>query len=400
MCLLSKRGMRRKSFINNKKWPRWGSSKFMWLSNVLLGVITFPFDCPSTEQLHVRPQLSKTRTGKARKKKRMEQGDCSAEARTQLPDISSRFRLRQWERLRSVPTVKELSVKPATEPGVWTQRRLRLQLFVFAGERCQEVTRRHSAATPSSSADRNSLTHWPWLVKQHAKSCLPPVAACEECSKLRPPSFFFFLFPPLQAKHVLPHYVLVCARPRLLTQTRCNLFNPPLSWADKAWPPNTLLHLTQPRGIVFHFITSSSAAAYRFGEVGWAEGVDGEAHFQTRLIWSAHGTREHAGRKKKRSETHTPRLILLTRPLNVITCRNVKLKIHIPADPWSSHNWHTSIFFCCGYWLMKLKANEIISLGEDIRGSIFRRTYNDYRPPPTPTPHLTSFLRQRSFTFT
>lgn len=195
----------------------------------------------------------------------MKQADCPAEARTQLPAISSRFGLRQWERLRPVPTVKELSLKLATEPGVWTQRRLRLQLFVFAGERCQEVTRRHSAATPSSSADRNSLTHWPWLVEQHAKSCLPPVAACEECSKLRPPSFFF-LFPPLQAKHVLPHYVLVCARPRLLTQTRCNLFNPPLSWADKAWPPNTLLHLTQPGGIVFHFITSSSAAAYRFGE--------------------------------------------------------------------------------------------------------------------------------------
>lgn len=85
------------------------------------------------------------------------------------------------------------------------------------------------------------------------------------------------------------------------------------------------------------------------------------------------------------SETRTPRLILLTRPLNVITRRNVKLKIHIPADPWSSHNWHTSIFFfCCGYRLMKLKANEIISQGEDIRESIFRRTYSDYHPPSTP----------------
>lgn len=51
-------------------------------------------------------------------------------------------------------------------------------------------------------------------------------------------------FSPRQAKHVLPHYVLMWARPRLLTQTQCNLFNPPLSWADKAWPPNTLLHLT------------------------------------------------------------------------------------------------------------------------------------------------------------
>lgn len=208
---------------------------------------------------------------------------------------------------------------------------------------------------------------------------------------------FFFLFPPLQAKHVLPHYVLVCARPRLLTQTRCNLFNPPLSWADKAWPPNTLLHLTQPRGIVFHFITSSSATAYRFG--GWRGWM--ERHIFRHVWFEACTTHKSTHTKKNRSETHTPRLSLLTRPLNVITHHNVKLKIHIPADPWSSHNWHTSIFFffCCGYWLMKLKANEIISQGEDIRGSIFRRTYNDYRPP-TPSPHLTSFLRQRSFTFT
>lgn len=81
--------MRRKSLINNKKWPRWGSSKFMWLSKVLLRVITFPFDCPSTEQQHARPQLSKERTGKG-KKNRTKQADCPAEARTQLPAISSR----------------------------------------------------------------------------------------------------------------------------------------------------------------------------------------------------------------------------------------------------------------------------------------------------------------------
>lgn len=43
----------------------------------------------------------KREQGKQKKgKNRMKQADCSAEARTQLPDISSRFRLRQWERLR------------------------------------------------------------------------------------------------------------------------------------------------------------------------------------------------------------------------------------------------------------------------------------------------------------
>lgn len=116
--------------------------------------------------------------------------------------------------------------------------------IALAGEWSLEVTCPHSAAAPFSSLDCNRLTRWPRLVKQHAKSCLPPVAVCEECSKLRP---LFFFFSPLQAKHVLPHYVLVWARPRLLTQTQCNLFNPPLSWADKAWPPNARLHLTQPR---------------------------------------------------------------------------------------------------------------------------------------------------------
>lgn len=37
---------------------------------MLLSVITFPFDCPLTEQLHVRPQLSKKRTGKGKKIKK------------------------------------------------------------------------------------------------------------------------------------------------------------------------------------------------------------------------------------------------------------------------------------------------------------------------------------------
>lgn len=214
---------------------------------------------------------------------------------------------------------------------------------------------------------------------------------------------FFFLFPPLQAKHVLPHYVLVCARPRLLTQTRCNLFNPPLSWADKAWPPNTLLHLTQPRGIVFHFITSSSAAAYRFGEAGRRGSVGGcmERHI-FRHVWFEARTAHESKRRKKRITTL--RLIHITRPLNVIMRRNVKLKIHIPADPWSSHNWHTStFFFWCGYWLMKLKANEIISQGGGHPRKHLQTNIQWLSPslhPPLPTSHLTSFLRQRSFTFT
>lgn len=68
--------------------------------------------------------------------------------------------------------------------------------IALAGEWSPEVTCPLSAAAPFSSVDCNRLTHWPRLVKQHAKSCLPPVAVCEECSKLRPLFSFFSFFLP------------------------------------------------------------------------------------------------------------------------------------------------------------------------------------------------------------
>lgn len=102
--------------------------------------------------------------------------------------------------------------------------------------------------TLSGSLECLRHTHWPRLVKQHAAICLPPVKNA--------PSLACFFLPcrPSMSSFIMAPW----ARPRLLTQTRCNLFNPPLSWADKAWPPGTLLHLTQPEGggIVSHFITS------------------------------------------------------------------------------------------------------------------------------------------------
>lgn len=115
-------------------------------------------------------------------------------------------------------SVEGLSLQPPKEPKCiyfsgalqWSVARLSggllmenaafllpLLLFIcvfiaLAGERSPEVTCPLSAAAPFSSVDCNRLTHWPRLVKQHAKSCLPPVAVCEECSKLRPLFSFFF----------------------------------------------------------------------------------------------------------------------------------------------------------------------------------------------------------------
>lgn len=76
----------------------------------------------------------------------------------------------------------------------------------------------------------------------------------ESCFKLQ---LLLFSLPQQLSMSFL--IMFLCVRPRPLTQTQCNLFNPPLSRADKAWPPSAVLHLTQPRGEQFsHLITFGS----------------------------------------------------------------------------------------------------------------------------------------------
>lgn len=73
------------------------------------------------------------------------------------------------------------------------------------------------------------------------KSCSPSF----RCPRGNASNFCIFFF-ILLARPSMSFLIMfpVWARPRLQAQTRCNLFNPPLSWADKAWPPNTRLRLT------------------------------------------------------------------------------------------------------------------------------------------------------------
>lgn len=114
----------------------------------------------------------------------------------------------------------------------------------------------HPEDTFSSSLECPRHPHWPGLVKQHAAICLPPVKNAPTLA-----SFFLPCRPSMSS-----FIMFLWARPRLLTQTRCNLFNPPLSWADKAWPPSTLLHLTQPGGdSLFASSPRWAADAYRSG---------------------------------------------------------------------------------------------------------------------------------------
>lgn len=129
------------------------------------------------------------------------------------------------------------------------------------------------------------------------------------------------------------------------------------------------------KGIVFHFITSLGCGRLSFGDADLSN-------------TSTLNTQVHA-----KLFTHTHReLIVVTRPLNIIMCSSVQLKIHILTDPWSSHNWHKR-FFCCGYWLMKLKANEILSQ-ERTSAEAFLNEHTMI------ISSLKSFLRQRLFTYT
>lgn len=57
--------------------------------------------------------------------------------------------------------------------------------IVLVGEWSPGLICLNSAATLFNTVEFKRLTYWQ-LVKQHAKSCLPPVAVCEECFKLWP----------------------------------------------------------------------------------------------------------------------------------------------------------------------------------------------------------------------
>lgn len=324
--MLCKRHEEKERICGEEEWPRIRDHQN---SCDFLKVSPLPLDCPSTDQAHARPFVVRREHRKGGEKRENEWMNGAGRLLSRCSDSTASRRL-------SVPPSHrhgEEAVAPTLES---------VTLWIDCS-----CTSSEEQLPGSDTSDTRGPVRWP-PARTTTRRKKAPLAACEERCKLQPPSYVFHLLllhlhlvllPPLQAKHVLPHYVPVSARPRLLTRTRCNLFNPPLSWADKAWPPNTRLHLAQPRGIVSHFITSSAVAdaayAYRF----WGEergGGRGGCIFQH--LWF--------GREKKcRWQTLTVRLIFLTKALNVITRCNAKLIICVLADPWSARNWHERYFF-------------------------------------------------------
>lgn len=80
-------------------------------------------------------------------------------------------------------------------PDYWRIRHSSLQcsrvicVFILCAgwaERSPEVFSLHSTVTLFISVECILPTYCPLLVKQHAKSCLPPAAACEDCFKFEP----------------------------------------------------------------------------------------------------------------------------------------------------------------------------------------------------------------------
>lgn len=117
---------------------------------------------------------------------------------------------------------------------------------------------------------------------------------------------------PSMSSLIMP---LVWARPRLPTHTRCNLFNLPLSRADKAWPPNARLHLTQPRESFFTSSPLGIVAAYH-------------RHITTHLVQSA--------LRGVQTQTRTASLITLTRPRRNQVRQNAARNAY-DHWPWASH---------------------------------------------------------------
>lgn len=222
---------------NRKKKP------CSWKDGIFLKcccVSSLSSNCPSTEELNVRLQSS----WQTRRRRRLGPKPTKAPYFTASATVIMRLPLRRSREDGCIYFLELFSL-------LGGQKTPHPPYFQYDRDLCF-----HPEDTFSSSLECPRHTHWPRLVKQHAAICLPPVKNAPTLA-----SFFLPCRPSMSS-----FIMFLWARPRLLTQTRCNLFNPPLSWADKAWPPSTLLHLTQPGGTGFFASSPRWAAdAYRSG---------------------------------------------------------------------------------------------------------------------------------------